>query len=127
MGGCNYIPGAGYCGGEILHMYRSRWQVELLFKRFKQNFFIISLKAGSTSYAETEVLLWLVVWAVSEKQIFLAGCFLARKEGTVNYTLYEKCKISFLQIKEILCLSWEQFIDFTDKNYSRCLVRKKQY
>ena len=108
-------------------MYRSRWQVELLFKRFKQNFFIISLKAGSTSYAETEVLLWLVVWAVSEKQIFLAGCFLARKEGTVNYTLYEKCKISFLQIKEILCLPWGQFINFTDKKYSRYLSKKKQY
>ena len=50
--------GAGYCGEEILHLYRSRWQVELLFKRFKQNFFVTYLKAGSTSHAETEVLLW---------------------------------------------------------------------
>ena len=32
--------GTEYCGEEILHLYRSRWQVELLFKRFKQNFSI---------------------------------------------------------------------------------------
>lgn len=27
--------GAGYWGEEILHLYRNRWQTELLFKRFK--------------------------------------------------------------------------------------------
>ncbi|MEZ3425041.1 MAG: hypothetical protein K1W39_15240 [Lachnospiraceae bacterium] len=47
--------------------------MELLFKRFKQNFSVTSLKAGSTSHAETEVLLWLVIWAVSERHMFLAG------------------------------------------------------
>ena len=35
--------GAEYSGEEILHLYRSRWQVELLFKRFKQNFSIHTL------------------------------------------------------------------------------------
>ena len=54
--------GAGYCSEEILYLYRNRWQVELLFKRFKQNFSITTLKAGSTKYAETEVLLWLIIW-----------------------------------------------------------------
>lgn len=39
--------GAEYCGGEIMRLYRSRWQVELLFKRFKQNFSIHTIKAGS--------------------------------------------------------------------------------
>ena len=53
--------GAGYCSEEILYLYRNRWQVELLFKRFKQNFSITTLKAGSTKYAETEVLLWLII------------------------------------------------------------------
>ena len=119
--------GAGYCGEEILHLYRSRWQVELLFKRFKQNFSVTSLKAGNTSYAETEVLLWLIIWAISERQLFLAECFLAGKGETVNCSLYEKCKISFLKIKEILCLPWAQFINFADKKYSRYLSRKKQY
>lgn len=27
--------GIEYCGEEILHLYKSRWQVELLFKRLK--------------------------------------------------------------------------------------------
>ena len=53
--------GTGYCSEEILYLYRNRWQVELLFKRFKQNFSITTLKAGSTKYAETEVLLWLII------------------------------------------------------------------
>ena len=119
--------GTEYCGEEILHLYRSRWQVKLLFKRFKQNFSITTLKAGSTKYAETEVLLWLVIWAVSERQQFLAECFLAGKGETVNCPVYEKCKVSFVQIKEILCLPWAQFINFADKKYSRYLSRKKQY
>lgn len=59
--------GIEYCAGEILYLYRSRWQVKLLFKRFKQNFSITALKAGNTSYAETEVLLWLIIWAISER------------------------------------------------------------
>ena len=62
--------GTEYCGEEILYLYRSRWQVELLFKRFKQNFSITTLKAGSTKYAETEVLLWLITWVISERQSF---------------------------------------------------------
>ncbi len=49
--------GTEYCGEEILHLYRSRWQVELLFKRFKQNFSITTLKAGSKKYEETEVII----------------------------------------------------------------------
>lgn len=32
--------GAEYCAEEIVYLYRSRWQVELLFKRFKQKFSI---------------------------------------------------------------------------------------
>ena len=119
--------GIEYCGEEILHLYRSRWQVELLFKRFKQNFSITTLKAGSTNYAETEVLLWLIIWVISERQSFLAECFLAEKRETENYSVYDKCKVAFLQITEILCLSWSQFIDITDKKYSRYLSKRKRY
>ena len=52
--------GAEYSGEEIMYLYRSRWQVELLFKRFKQNFSIQTIKADSAAYAETETLLWLI-------------------------------------------------------------------
>jgi hypothetical protein len=46
-----------------------------------------------------------VVWAISEKQIFLAESSLSGKGETVNWSLYKKCKVSFIQVKEILCLS----------------------
>ncbi len=119
--------GTEYCGEEILHLYRSRWQVELLFKRFKQNFSITTLKAGNTNYAATEVLLGFIIWGISERQSFLVECFLKEKNETADDSVYEKCKVTFLQIKEILCLSWSQFIDITDKKYSRYLSQRKRY
>lgn len=102
--------GAEYGGEEIMHLYRSRWQVELLFKRFKQNFSIHTIKAGSGAYAETETLLWLIIWMIAERQSFQAECFLIEKQG-ISYSAYEECKISFAQVTDILRLSWSLFID----------------
>ena len=108
-------------------MYRSRWQVELLFKRFKQNFCITTIKAGNTRYAETEVLLWIIIWAMTERQTFLAECYLNERENEAEiYSTYEKCKVNFLQIKEILYLSWSLFVDFLDEKYMRYLSKKKR-
>lgn len=118
--------GAEYCGEEIVYLYKSRWQVELLFKRFKQNFSITTLKAGGTAYAETEVLLWLIIWTAVERQAFLAECFLAEK-GECSYSTYTLCKISFLQITEALRLSWSLFIDLTDPKYVRFLTEKERW
>lgn len=97
--------GIEYYGEEILHLYRSHRQVELLLKRLKQNFSITTLKAGGTKYAETEILLWLILWVISEQRSFLAECFLKEKNETADYSVYEKYKVAFLQIREILCLS----------------------
>ncbi len=116
--------GAEYSGEEILHLYRSRWQVELLFKRFKQNFSIHTIKAGSSAYAETETLLWLIIWTIAERQSFQAECYLAEKRECC-YSVYEKCKISFIQITDILRLSWSLFVDLTDKKYTRYLSKKQ--
>lgn len=117
--------GAEYSGEEIVYLYKSRWQVELLFKRFKQNFSVTALKAGGAAYAETEALLWLVIWTVVERQAFLAECFLAEKEECVcsPYTL---SKISFLQITEALRLSWSLFVDLTDEKYARFFAERER-
>ena len=117
--------GAEYCGEEIIHLYRSRWQVELLFKRFKQNFSIHTIKAGSSAYAETETLLWLIIWTIVERQSFQAECFLAEKEEC-SQSVYERCKITFIQITDILCLSWSLILDLTDKKYTRYLSKKQR-
>lgn len=37
------------------------------------------------------------------------------------------CKIAFLQIKEVVSLSWSLFLDITDKKYSRYLSKQKRF
>ena len=118
--------GAEYSGEEIVCLYRSRWQVELLFKRFKQNFSIQTIKAGSAAYAETETLLWLIIWTIAERQSFQAECFLVEKQE-ISYSVYEKCKISFIQVTDVLRLSWSFFVDLTDEKYTRYLKKKKRW
>ena len=83
--------GVEYSGEEILHLYRSRWQVELLFKRFKQSFSITKVKAGSTRYAETLVLLQLIIWIIAEHQAFEFERYLRENDENRNtvYSIYE--------------------------------------
>lgn len=64
--------GVEYGKEEILYLYRSRWQVELLFKRIKQNLRIQTVRIGSEAYLISLVYLWLIVWSLVEKQVFLA-------------------------------------------------------
>ena len=99
--------------------------MELLFKRFKQNFSIHTIKAGSGAYAETETLLWLIIWIIAERQSFQAECFLIEKQG-ISYSAYEECKISFTQVTDILRLSWSLFMDLTDKKYIRYFSKKQR-
>lgn len=93
MDGCRYIPWAAkYIGKEIMVLYRNRWQVELLFKRSKQNFSVTIIKAGSTNSAEAVTLLWLIIWTIMEQQAFMVERFLIRKWKN-TYSTYEKYKI----------------------------------
>lgn len=121
--------GIEYSGEEILYLYRSRWQVELLFKRLKQNFSITTTKAGSKQYAETMILLQLIIWVIAERQAFLCERYLKEKRGEEKtiYSTYENCKITFEQIKTILCLSWGLFIDLTKEEYIRFLTQRKRW
>lgn len=121
--------GAEYSGEEILYLYRSRWQVELLFKRFKQSFSITTAKAGSKQYAETMILLQLIIWIIAEQQVYMSECFLKekREEEKIVYSTYEKCKVVFEQIKAVLCLSWGLFIDLTDEANTRFLSQRKRW
>lgn len=121
--------GVEYSGEEILHLYRSRWQVELLFKRFKQNFSITVAKAGSTRYAESLLLLQLIIWIMTERQAFECECYLRKNAENVNmvYSIYENCRIAFVQIKTILCLEWSIFLNPADKEYLRFLSQRKRW
>lgn len=56
----------------------------------------------------------------------MADCFLIGKQEN-TYSTYEKCKISFLQVTEILHLSCSLFIDLRDEKYNRYLSKKKRW
>lgn len=63
-----------------------------------------TIKAGSSAYAETETLLWLMIWTIAERQSFQAECFPAEKYG-ISYSAYKECKLSFIQVTDVLRLS----------------------
>lgn len=63
--------------------------MELLFKRFKQRFCITTAKAGSKRYAETMILLQLIIWVIVKRQAFLFDQYPKKKtenEKTVYST-----------------------------------------
>lgn len=122
--------GVEYDREEILSIYRSRWQIELLFKRFKQNLKITTLQQGSEAYAEAMVLLWMMIWIITEKQVFLSEQFLKKKEEEqkqIAYSNWEVCRLAFCQIKEILCMSWSLFVDLKKEAFSRYFSPQKRH
>ena len=54
----------------------------------------------------------------------MAERFLIGKQENM-YSTYEKCKISFLQVTEILRLSCSLFIDLKGEKYTRYLSKKQ--
>jgi IS4 transposase len=58
---------SNYSAEDILEVYRLRWQIELLFKRIKQNLKIQSIRKGSENYALAMVYLRLIVRSIIEQ------------------------------------------------------------
>ena len=75
------------------------------------------------------ILLQLIIWVIAERQAFLCERYLKEKRGEEKtiYSTYENCKITFEQIKTILCLSWGLFIDLTKEEYIRFLTQRKRW
>jgi len=103
---------------DILDIYRSRWQIELLFKRIKQNFNLHSIRKASTSYAKALVLLLLIVWALVEKQLILAELYLINKKIEANrISAWVICSFFYQRLKEIINSMWTLLVDvFDDSN-----------
>lgn len=60
--------GVEYGREELLELYRVRWQIELLFKSWKQNLKIQTIRAGKEKYAQTLMYAWLILWILTEQQ-----------------------------------------------------------
>lgn len=58
---------ASWSAGDVVRLYRARWQVELLFKRLKQLLTAQTIRATSRAAAEATVRALLVAWALTER------------------------------------------------------------
>lgn len=107
--------GIEYSKEEILSLYRSRWQVELLFKRIKQNFRIHTLRAASEKYAFTLIYLWLIVWLLTEKQVLkFEQALIKNKAKKERISQWDLCRFYFIRTVQLLELTWSLFVDPTD-------------
>ena len=96
--------GGEYDAQTILAWYRTRWQVELLFKRIKQSFNISKLPSASLEHSKAVVLLWLILWATTEQYAVETEVYLMNND--IDMTLYSPWAIQqflFQQIKSIIC------------------------
>jgi hypothetical protein len=58
---------SGWSASEVLRLYRARWQVELLFKRLKQQLRVADLRCRKPVALEATVRALLVAWALQEQ------------------------------------------------------------
>jgi hypothetical protein len=60
---------SGWSASEVLRLYRARWQVELLFKRLKQQLRVADLRCRKPVALEATVRALLVAWALQEQVV----------------------------------------------------------
>ena len=80
--------GDDYTAEELLKMYRCRWQIELLFKRIKQSLKVTKLRPASLEHSKVTVLMMLILWAITERQVLAAELLLLEKD--TDMSLYSK-------------------------------------
>ena len=91
----------------LLYLYRSRWQIELLFKRIKQFFDVKRLKKASFAHSELIVLLLLLTWSAVEKRALEVEIFLLQKNHDLQgYSPWVMSTLFFHQFETLLNLSW---------------------
>lgn len=104
--------GEEYDREEILSLYNVRWQIELFFKRLKQNFKIQVIRSAGEGYLMAIIYCWIILWVIMEKQIILAEKFWEEtsRKGR-KMTTWSETQLFYSKIIEIITLSWSCFID----------------
>ena len=84
----------------LLKLYRSRWQIELLFKRIKQSFNIKRVKKASLKHTKIVILLQLIIWASAELKTLEAEIKLMEEnEEYDRYSLWVYSTFYLLKLK----------------------------
>ena len=104
--------GGQFAAWEVLEIYRSRWQVELLFKRIKQHLQITKIRPSSAKHAKTLILLWLIVWALVEGQAHMAEiCMIERGLDMGRQCPWALSSLMFQRVRMAIESLWATFLD----------------
>ena len=97
---------------ELLSLYRSRWQIELLFKRIKQHLKINTIREATPKYAQAIIKIWLLIWAISERKLIeYQKALLSRRIDPQRVSLWVLSQLSFMKIVSIIECQWALLID----------------
>ena len=112
---------------EILSIYRSRWQIELLFKRIKQNLMIHLIRAASPKYALAIIELWLLIWAISERQLLIfQNILLFKNLDPQRFSIWALSQLTFIQTLLIIECQWSSLInEYNFASFANFLLNHK--
>jgi len=101
-----------YSAQDLLALYRARWQIELLFKRIKQSFDVSVLPAASLKHSKAMVLLWLILWSLTEQNaLAMEICLLEKEADMTHYSPWAVQCFLFNQLKAIVNCLWAMCFD----------------
>lgn len=86
-----------------------------------------TIRARRESYAKTMVCAWLLIWIIVEKQAILAEQYLyQKKRETPSISLWKLCGYQFIQVKELLCMSWSLLVELELERERKYLTLQKR-
>ena len=104
---------SSYSAERLLEMYRTRWQIELLFKRIKQFFKVTRLRKATLEHSMALVLIWLIVWAMTERQAIAAEIYLLEKGADMElYSPWAVNDFFFRRFQTVINSLWVFSFDF---------------
>ena len=96
----------------LFAMYRSRWQIELLFKRIKQSFDISVLPAASLVHSKAMVMLWLILWSYTEQQsLGIEIPLINNKTDMTLYSMWTMQRFLFQHLITTINSLWVLYFD----------------
>jgi len=91
----------------LLDLYRSRWQIEMLFKRIKQFFSVKRLKKATLEHSKLLITLWMFIWSAIEKEALEAEIrLIMRGEDISRYSPWVMTMLTFKQFETIVNAVW---------------------
>jgi hypothetical protein len=104
----------------VLRLYRARWQVELVFKRFKQLLRVRPLRCQSDEVAEATVRALLIAWVLQEQLVSELRQALAG-DSQCPVSSWRLCQLSLETLRQEVLGGW------TRARLRACLPRLRRY